>query len=236
VHSNAYTFRFAAIVTIVCSVLLAGAATLLKPRQLENEKLDKKKNVLISVGIKPQDGDSYTRKEIQEAYAKKIREYVINKDGEFVEGKKPADADASNGNQELPKSVYDKKEIINKVGVQNYGEIVREDLDWESHGAHNFSEALETPAIEVGIENIPEKIIVKSGDSVWKISENWLEDSGRLNGLNKDQRTYMIDFLKDRLVKGMKNPNLIHPGDRIDFAGKFNVDDLDKARSVLMGN
>lgn len=36
-HTNAYTFRFAAIVTLVCSVLLASAATLLKSRQAENE-------------------------------------------------------------------------------------------------------------------------------------------------------------------------------------------------------
>ena len=48
-HSNAYTFRFAAMVTIVCSVLLAGAATILKPIQEQNKRTDIQKNILASV-------------------------------------------------------------------------------------------------------------------------------------------------------------------------------------------
>jgi Na+-transporting NADH:ubiquinone oxidoreductase subunit C len=92
-HSNAYTFRFAAMVTIICSVLLAGAATLLKPRQDENKTLDKKKNILISVGIQPAQGDQFTRSEINETYDKKIKEFVIDLNGNVVEGKKPSDID-----------------------------------------------------------------------------------------------------------------------------------------------
>ena len=92
-HSNAYTFRFAAMVTIICSVLLAGAATLLKPRQDENKTLDKKKNILISVGIQPAQGDKFTRSEINQTYEKKIKEFVIDLKGNVVEGKKPSDLD-----------------------------------------------------------------------------------------------------------------------------------------------
>ncbi len=92
-HSNAYTFRFAAIVTIACSVLLAGAATLLKPRQEENVKLDKKQNILSSVGIEPKEGESFSREDIKRLYKERIRELVINKDGEIVEDKKPTDID-----------------------------------------------------------------------------------------------------------------------------------------------
>jgi Na+-transporting NADH:ubiquinone oxidoreductase subunit NqrC len=40
VHKNSYVFMFAASVTIVCSLLLASAANLLKDRQQENIKLD----------------------------------------------------------------------------------------------------------------------------------------------------------------------------------------------------
>lgn len=92
-HSNTYTFGFAAVVTIVCSVLLASAATLLKPRQVENEKLDKKKNILLSVGIKPQEGKSFSRKEITDIYAQKIIGLVINNQGEVVQGKLPSEID-----------------------------------------------------------------------------------------------------------------------------------------------
>ena len=107
-HSNAYTFRFAAMVTIVCSVLLAGAATFLKPRQNENKTLDKKKNILISVGIQPAQGDNFTRTEINDTYAKKIKEVVIDLKGNVVEGKKPSDLDPRKDTDMLP--VYENVE------------------------------------------------------------------------------------------------------------------------------
>ncbi|MGD9489540.1 MAG: NADH:ubiquinone reductase (Na(+)-transporting) subunit C [Calditrichaceae bacterium] len=88
-HTNAYTFRFAAIVTLVCSVLLASAATLLKSRQAENEVLDIKKNILISVGVQPDNGEAFTRSEIQKKYTENINESVIDENGNIVEGKKP---------------------------------------------------------------------------------------------------------------------------------------------------
>ena len=92
-HSNAYTFRFAATVTIVCSVLLAGAATLLRPRQIENEELDKKKNILTSVNIRPAEGESFSRQEIQELYNKYIKGVVVDEQGIIVEGKTPDNID-----------------------------------------------------------------------------------------------------------------------------------------------
>jgi len=101
VHSDAYTFRFAAMVTIVCSVLLAGAATILKPRQVENEKLDMKKNILVSAGIESQQG-GYTRAEINTLYEKNIKGFVIDKSGASVEGKIPADLDPKTDLEFLP--------------------------------------------------------------------------------------------------------------------------------------
>lgn len=91
-HSNAYTFRFAAMVTIVCSVLLAGAATLLKPRQVANELLDKKENILSSVGLTSEQGD-LGREQINKLYEEKIKELVIDEEGNIVEGKRPRDID-----------------------------------------------------------------------------------------------------------------------------------------------
>lgn len=101
-YSNAYTFRFAAMVTIVCSVLLAGAATILKPRQEENKILDKKKNVLASVGIKPEEGQSFSRDDIIDLYKERIKEIVIDRDGNIVEGKKPVDLDPRADTDLLP--------------------------------------------------------------------------------------------------------------------------------------
>jgi len=105
VHSDAYTFRFAAIVTIVCSVLLAGAATLLKPRQEENQKLDARKNILASVNITPKEG-SFSRDQINKLFAENIRELVVNSSGDVVQGKLPEDLDPKKDKDLLP--VYER--------------------------------------------------------------------------------------------------------------------------------
>ena len=91
-HSNFQTFRFAIIITLVCSLLLAAAATLLKPRQIENVKLDIKKNILKSAGITDPDAE-LTREDIQTLYSKNIDESVIDDKGVQVEGKTPSDID-----------------------------------------------------------------------------------------------------------------------------------------------
>jgi len=92
VHSNFQTFRFAIIITLACSLLLAAAATLLKPRQVENVKLDIKKNILKSAGITDPNAE-LTRDDIQSLYSKNIDETVIDDKGAKVEGKSPSDID-----------------------------------------------------------------------------------------------------------------------------------------------
>ncbi|KAA3615631.1 MAG: NADH:ubiquinone reductase (Na(+)-transporting) subunit C [Calditrichaeota bacterium] len=89
-HSDFQTFRFAIIITLVCSLLLATAATFLKPRQVENVKLDIKKNILKSAGITDPNTE-LSREDIQSLYEKNIAESVINDQGASVEGKSPSD-------------------------------------------------------------------------------------------------------------------------------------------------
>ncbi len=45
------TFLVAAVLCIVCSVLVSGAAVGLRPRQERNKALDRKKNILIAAGL-----------------------------------------------------------------------------------------------------------------------------------------------------------------------------------------
>ncbi|MBN2423771.1 MAG: NADH:ubiquinone reductase (Na(+)-transporting) subunit C [Calditrichaceae bacterium] len=92
-HSTAYTFRFAIYVTLVCSVLLAAAATVLKPRQVENQLLEMKKNILVSVDIRPQEGESFTRELIQAKYDQYIKGLVINENGEILPDRDPGTLD-----------------------------------------------------------------------------------------------------------------------------------------------
>ena len=51
INKNSYTFGFAAIMVIVVAALLSFAATKLKPFQDVNIELEKKQNILSSVGI-----------------------------------------------------------------------------------------------------------------------------------------------------------------------------------------
>jgi Na+-transporting NADH:ubiquinone oxidoreductase subunit C len=206
-HSNAYTFRFAAMLTIVFSVLLAGAATLLKPRQLENEKLDKKKNILVSVGVKPANGESYTRKEIQDQYAAKIREYVIDASGEIVEGKKPADIDSKNKNGMLP--------LFTSV---ESGKVVSYVLPVSGKGL--WSTIYGYLALESDLNTVNGVTFYKHGETPGlggEIEKDWF--TGNFKGKkikNNAGELVSIDVLKGKVIAG--NPNEIHQVDGISGA------------------
>jgi Na+-transporting NADH:ubiquinone oxidoreductase subunit C len=101
VHKNSYVFIFAASVTIICSILLASAANLLKPRQQENEQLDVRKNILSSAGLISVDKE-YTRNEIQSMYEENIKSMVINLQGEEQPDKSAYDLDPKEDVDLLP--------------------------------------------------------------------------------------------------------------------------------------
>lgn len=104
-HSNAQTYRFALIITLACSLLLAAAATLLKPRQVENEKLDMKINILKSAEITQTDKD-YSRAQIQTLYSANIAGCVIDKSGQLLSGKTPENLDPKKDTALLPVFEY----------------------------------------------------------------------------------------------------------------------------------
>tara|TARA_B110000467_G_C18336996_1_gene498944 strand:- start:810 stop:1580 length:771 start_codon:yes stop_codon:yes gene_type:complete len=81
VNKNSYTFGFAAIMVIVVATLLSIAAISLKPFQDKNIELEKKQNILNSVGIEVE------RDSASEAYQLYISEsFVVNHLGERTEG------------------------------------------------------------------------------------------------------------------------------------------------------
>ncbi|HDR03993.1 MAG TPA: NADH:ubiquinone reductase (Na(+)-transporting) subunit C [Candidatus Marinimicrobia bacterium] len=83
-HSNRYTLLFAAAVTIVASILLASAATFLKPLQDRNEALNVKKNILKAAGLVNEHSHKYSADEIEKMYAEKIREQIIDSKGNHL--------------------------------------------------------------------------------------------------------------------------------------------------------
>ncbi len=55
---NLYSFAFAAAVCVVCSALLSVAAVFLQPMQEKNAEVNRKRNILLSAGIKAEGSDS----------------------------------------------------------------------------------------------------------------------------------------------------------------------------------
>lgn len=83
-HSDRYTLFFAMAITVVASILLASAATLLKPLQDRNEALDRKKNILIAAGLlSGEELRNSTSDMIEGLYKDNIREKVIDSNGDM---------------------------------------------------------------------------------------------------------------------------------------------------------
>ncbi len=89
--TNKYIFTYAGLMVIVVAIILSSAATLLKPRQEFNERVEKMSGILASADVRPE-----SKTEIPEAYDKYVNEeWVIDtegniiskyKEGELVEG------------------------------------------------------------------------------------------------------------------------------------------------------
>ena len=81
VNKNSYTFGFAIAMVVLVASLLSIAAISLKPFQDKNVELEKKQNILNSVGIKVE------RESAEEAYNKYIKDsFVVNSEGEKTNG------------------------------------------------------------------------------------------------------------------------------------------------------
>ncbi len=101
-----YTFVFAAVVCVVCSVSLAAVSQGLKRKQETNVALDIKKNILRAVGL----ADVVRRTESPEGvlalYEEKIEEFVVDGEGAFVEGEDPTEVDPETTDGLYPLYVY----------------------------------------------------------------------------------------------------------------------------------
>ncbi len=90
--SMANTFLVSVVLCIVCSLLVSTAATILKPLQTRNKRLDKQRNILAAAGIvADRDGEEIAAKdmssaEIEELYEAKITPKLLDLEtGEYVE-------------------------------------------------------------------------------------------------------------------------------------------------------
>lgn len=101
-QTNAYVIGFAAIVCVVCSLLLATVSGALSSRQEQNRVLDRQKNVLLAAGIDAGTLSKLKGDEVQALYAKRIEELVIDRQGEVLEGVKQDELSAKEASNEAP--------------------------------------------------------------------------------------------------------------------------------------
>lgn len=128
-NSNNYVIGFAVALTIAAAVLLASAATLLKPLQSANMKKEKQQNILTVVG--KTGAEDYLK------FDEYINALVVDEDGNLVEGIKAFDINlamdkrvkAKNPDHKLkyPLYVYEengsKTYILQLAGVGLWGPI-----------------------------------------------------------------------------------------------------------------
>ena len=98
--TKAYTLGFAAAVTMVCSILLASAATLLKERQDQNVQLDIKYNILSVLGLV--ESKDIEPEKLLSLYDDKVITFVVDLDGNKVSGHKAEDIDPRKNPELLP--------------------------------------------------------------------------------------------------------------------------------------
>jgi Na+-transporting NADH:ubiquinone oxidoreductase subunit C len=82
---------FTALVALVCSLLLTGAATGLKERKMRNVAVDRQKNILMSAGLVDPGGPS-TVEQIEQSYRDNIRCYAVDGTGRIIADQVAADA------------------------------------------------------------------------------------------------------------------------------------------------
>lgn len=86
-NSDVYAILYSIVLVVIVAFLLAGVSSALKPTQDANIKLDKKKQILASLGIKNEAEPAAKYEEVFKGDEKEFREYIINSKGKVLEKK-----------------------------------------------------------------------------------------------------------------------------------------------------
>jgi Na+-transporting NADH:ubiquinone oxidoreductase subunit C len=163
-QSNLYIVLYSAAITVVCGGLLAFASISLKDRQDANIALEQKKNILSSVLVIDEGTD------IEALYAKSVRSFVIDFEGNVKPGMKPEDVGVSAEYKKAPKDrllpVYEFRSATDTSKVEyavmpvyGYGlwnsiwGFVAVKSDFNTIQGVKFAHAGETPGLGARIES-----------------------------------------------------------------------------------
>ena len=164
---------FAAILCFVCSAILTTASTGLQRFQQQNMRIDRHRNILMSVGLVEPDR-RYAADEIESMYTEFIKPFWVDQDGQLIEA-------PQEGEHNLPLYIYEKdKQIeayivpINSRGlwgrIQGYLAIENDGSTISGFTVYKHSE---TPGLGGEIEKawfqknwVGKKIVDRDGDFV----------------------------------------------------------------------
>ena len=115
-YTTAYIVKFAAAICVVCSVVVATSAVILKPKQVANKIIDRQKKVLVVANLM-EEKEGLTDEEIRERYTKSIKTKIINlSTGEYAK-----DVDGSTFDQRKAS----KKPETSKAAPANLAKVMR---------------------------------------------------------------------------------------------------------------
>lgn len=196
---------FAAIMAVVCSVLLTVAATVLRPFKLHNIAIDMHKNILKSVQLLEPD-KPYDDQWIEDTYKKNIQCLYVDEAGAIVEEKK-------RGRTDLPLCLYRPAEEIEAyiipINTRGLWGKIEGYLALEKDGStvkgftvykHN-----ETPGLGGEIEqawfqkNFQGKKITNRGGNFVSIS---IAKGAVLESLPEEQKEHFVDGISGATLTG----------------------------------
>ena len=191
-NSDVYAIIYSAVVVVIVAFLLAGVSSLLKPRQDDNIRLDKKKQILASLNIK-------NVPDAAAEYDSVIKsDPVINASGEVVKdngGFEVANDAVEDSNLPLYIAEVDgeKKYIIPMTGNGLWGGIwgylaLNDDCN-TVYGVY-FSHAGETPGLGAEIASdkfqsrFPGKEVIKEGEVALSVVKKVQNDAVEVNAVS----------------------------------------------------
>lgn len=99
------TLMVALVLCLICSVLVSGAAVLLKDQQKRNASFDKKRNILVAAGLLQADTD------VETAFAGIEQKFVDLSSGQFVEVANPDNFDQRKMAKQAETSIKIEKDL-----------------------------------------------------------------------------------------------------------------------------
>jgi Na+-transporting NADH:ubiquinone oxidoreductase subunit C len=178
INSNKYTFTFAVIVCVVSAVLLSGVSEGLRKKKEINAEFEVKKNILKAVHLREELPVKVKPQEVFDVYDQKVQEFVIDGNGNIIEGRKPSDIKDKEAGA-YPLYIYKEgQEIVSYAfpivgqGLWStlYGYLAIE-ADGETVRGITFYKHGETPGLGAEIEKDWFQANFK-GKKIWSVTEN----------------------------------------------------------------